>query len=167
MDPALPKGRGREKERKGGVEVILNKDVDKIGRANTVVQVKEGFARNFLFVHNLAKPATPSSLKKLEQEQLLRQQQSAKIKEESELVKQRLSALTLIIPALTQGEEKLYGSIHTHEIAEALAAQGFAINKSIIDLAEPIKSLGVYAIPVKLHADVIATVKLQVVKKGS
>ena len=147
------------------MEVILNKDLDKIGRAGTVVCVKEGFARNFLFPHNLAKPATAGSLKKLEQEQQAKSVQSAKIKEESELIKQRLSALALTIPALTQGEEKLYGSIHTHEIAEALKAEGFSIDKSIIDLAEPIKSLGIYEIPVKLHPDIIATVKLWVVKK--
>ncbi|MCX5699720.1 MAG: 50S ribosomal protein L9 [Candidatus Omnitrophica bacterium] len=147
------------------MEVILNKDVEKIGRAGTVVCVKEGFARNFLFPRNLAKPATASSLKKLEQDQLARFAQSAKIKEESELVKQRLSTLALTIPALTQGEEKLYGSIHALEIAEALKAEGFFIDKSIIDLVEPIKSLGIYQIPVKLHPDVIATVKLWVVKK--
>jgi len=147
------------------MEVILNQDVEKIGRAGAVVQVKEGFARNFLFPHNLAKPATPASLKKLEQEQLARSAQSAKAKEESELIKQRLSALALTIPALTQGEEKLYGSIHAHEIAEALKAEGFSIDKSTIDLAEPIKSLGIYEIPVKLHPEVTATVKLWVVKK--
>jgi large subunit ribosomal protein L9 len=147
------------------VEVILNKDVAKIGRAGAVVQVKEGFARNFLFPHNLAKPATASSLKKLEQEQLARAAQSAKLKEESELIKQRLSALSLTLPALTQGEEKLYGSINAHEIAEALAAEGFVINKNSIELAEPIKSLGIYEIPVKLHPDVIAKVKLWIVKK--
>jgi len=147
------------------MEVILNQDVEKIGRAGTVVQVKEGFARNFLFPHNLAKPATASSLAKLKQEQLARSAQSAKMKAESELVKQRLNALTLTIAALTQGEEKLYGSIHAQEIAEALKAEGFEINKNLIDLAEPIKSLGIYEIPVKLHPDVIATVKLWVVKK--
>lgn len=147
------------------MEVILNKDVDKIGRAGTVVNVKEGFARNFLFPHNLAKPATLSSLKKLEQEQQTKAAQSAKIKAESELIKQRLSALSLTIPALTQNEEKLYGSIGVHEIAEALKAEGFAIGKNIIDLTEPIKSLGIYEIPVKLHPEVVAKVKLWVVKK--
>jgi large subunit ribosomal protein L9 len=147
------------------MEVILNKDVEKIGRAGAVVQVKEGFARNFLFPHNLAKPATASSLKKLEQEQQVKTAQSAKIKEESELIKQRLNALSLTLPALTQGDEKLYGSIHAHEIAEALAAEGIVINKNSIDLAEPIKSLGIYEIPVKLHPEVIAKVKLWVVKK--
>ncbi len=147
------------------MEVILNKDVEKIGRAGTVVQVKEGFARNFLFPHNLAKPATASSLKKLEQEQSARLAQSAKIKQESELIKQRLNGLALTIPALTQGEEKLYGSIHSHEIAEALLAEGFSIDKNAIVLPEPIKSLGIYELPVKLHPEVIATVKLWVVKK--
>jgi large subunit ribosomal protein L9 len=148
------------------MEVILTKDVDKIGRCGAVVQVKEGFARNFLFPHNLAKPATAESLKKLEQEKLARSAQSAKLKEEFELVKQRLSALSLTIPALTQDEgEKLYGSIHAHEIAEALKAEGLTIDKSMIDLEEPIKSLGIYEIPVKLHPEVVAKVKLWVVKK--
>jgi len=147
------------------MEVILNKDVDKIGRAGSVVKVKEGFARNFLFPHNLAKPATPASLKKLEEEKLIRSAQFAKLKEESELIKQRLSVLSLTISALTQGEEKLYGSIHTHDIAEALKAEGFLLEKSAIDLAEPIKTLGSYEVPVKLHPEVIAIVKLLVVKK--
>ena len=147
------------------MEVILNKDVAKIGRAGTVVKVKEGYARNFLFPYNLAKPATAASLQKLEQVKLAQTAQSAKIKEASELIKQRLSALTLTISALTQSQEKLYGSIHTHEIAEALKAEGFEISKNIIDLPEPIKSLGTYQVPVKLHPDVIAMVKLLVVKK--
>ncbi len=147
------------------MEVILNQDVDKIGRAGSVVQVKEGFARNFLFPHNLAKPATPASLKKLEQDQQVRAAQYAQAKGESELIKQRLSELSLTIPVLTQGEDKLYGSIHAHEISEALKAEGFSIEKSLIDLAEPIKSLGIYEVPVKLHPDVVAKVKLWIVKK--
>jgi large subunit ribosomal protein L9 len=147
------------------MEVILNQDVDKIGKAGTVVQVKEGFARNFLFPHNLAKLATADSLKKLEQEKLVRSAQNAKAKEAAELIKQRLNTLSLTIPVLTQGEEKLYGSIHAHEIAEALKAEGFSIDKSIIDLVEPIKSLGIYEVPVKLHPEVTVKVKLWVVKK--
>jgi len=147
------------------VEVILNKDVEKIGRAGQVVQVKEGFARNFLFPHNLAKPATSVSLKKLEQERQSKLAQSAKLKEEAELIKQRLSAVSLTIAALTQGEEKLYGSIHAQEIAEALKSEGFSIDKSMIELAEPLKSLGIYEVPVKLHPEVETKIKLWVVKK--
>jgi large subunit ribosomal protein L9 len=148
------------------VEVILIKDVDKIGRAGSVVQVKEGFARNFLFPHKLARPATPESLKKLEQEKQARSAQSARLKEESELIRQRLSAVSLTIPALICGEEeKLYGSIQAHDVAEALKAEGLSIDKGMIDLAEPIKALGIYEIPVKLHPEVVAKVKLWVVKK--
>ena len=147
------------------MEVILNKDVEKIGKAGTVVRVKEGFARNFLFPHNLAQPATAASLKKLEQIQQLKSAQLNKVKEELMQVKQRLSGLALTISALTQGEEKLYGSINALDISEALKEEGFAIDKNIIDLVEPIKSLGIYEVPVKLHPEIIATVKLWVVKK--
>jgi large subunit ribosomal protein L9 len=147
------------------MEVILNKDVEKIGKAGAVVRVKEGFARNFLFPHNLAQPATAGSLKKLEQVQQLKFAQLNKVKEELMQVKKRLSGLALTIPALTQGEEKLYGSINALDISEALKAEGFVIDKNIIDLAEPIKSLGIYEVSVKLHPEIVATFKLWVVKK--
>lgn len=147
------------------MKVILNKDVDKIGKAGAVVQVKEGFARNFLFPHNLAKPLTEGSLKQFQQQQQARNAQSAKVKEESIEIKKRLSTVSLTIPALTGGEEKLYGSISSVDIAQALKEEGFTIDKDSIDLAEPIKSLGIYEVPIKLHPEVIATVKLWVVKK--
>ncbi|MDP2044178.1 MAG: 50S ribosomal protein L9, partial [Candidatus Omnitrophota bacterium] len=92
--------------------------------------------------------------------------QSAKIKEESVKLQERLSKLSLTIKALTQGEEKLYGSINANEISEALKEEGFLIDKNIIELAEPIKSLGVYEIPIKLHPEVIAKLKLWVVRKA-
>ena len=147
------------------MEVILNKDVEKIGKAGSVVKVKEGFARNFLFPHNLAKIATPGSLKQLDREKQLKSAQYAKSKEESEDFKKRISALSLTISALTQGEEKLYGSISSHDIAAALKDEGLLIDKNAIELAEPIKSLGIYEVPVKLHPEVIATLKLWVVKR--
>jgi len=149
------------------MEVILIKDVEKIGKAGSVVRVKEGFARNFLFPHNLAKVATPGGLEQLEKEKQIKAAQYAKTKEESEELKKRLSALSLTISALTQGEEKLYGSISSHDIAVALEKEGFLIDKNAIELAEPIKSLGIYEMAVKLHPEVIATLKLWVVKKSS
>lgn len=147
------------------MEVILNKDVEKIGKAGAVVQVKEGFARNFLFPHNLAKPATAGSLKKLEEEKQAKNAQSAKAKEELLVVANRLAGFSLTISALAQDEEKLYGSISAHDISEALKAEGFSIDKNIIDLAEPIKSLGIYEIRIKLHPEITAKLKLWVVKK--
>lgn len=147
------------------MEVILNKDVAGIGRAGAIAKVKEGFARNFLFPQNLAKPVTSGSLKILEQQKQIKSAQSAKLKEESIELQKRLDSLSLTIPALTQGEEKLYGSISAHDISEALKNEGLAINKSNIDLAEPIKSLGIYEIQIKLHPEVTAKLKLWVVKK--
>jgi large subunit ribosomal protein L9 len=146
------------------MEVILIKDVEKIGKAGSVVKVKEGYARNFLFPLNLAKIATPGSLKQLDREKQIKSAQYAKVKEESEEVKKRLSGLSLTISALAQGEE-LYGGISIHDIAVALKDEGFLIDKNAIELAEPIKSLGIYELPVKLHPEVIATLKLCVVKK--
>ncbi|MDD5116013.1 MAG: 50S ribosomal protein L9 [Candidatus Omnitrophica bacterium] len=146
------------------MEVILIKDVEKIGKAGSVVKVKEGFARNFLFPRNLAKIATSGSLKQLEKEKQNKLVQYAKEKEESEGLKKRLNALSLTISALAQGEE-LYGGIGSHDIAAALKEEGFIVDKSAIELAEPIKSLGIYEVPVKLHPEVRATLKLWVVKK--
>lgn len=147
------------------MEVILNKDVEKIGKAGAVVQVKEGFARNFLFPHNLAKPATAGSLKKLEQEKQAKNAQSAKAKEELSALCGRLCGLSLTISALAQDDQNLYGSISAQDISEALKEEGFSIDKSIIDLAEPIKSLGIYEIRIKLHPEITAKFKLWVVKK--
>ena len=114
------------------MEVILKKDVDKIGKAGQVVNVKEGFVRNFLFPHDLAQPVTDAILKKLEQERLVKSAQAVKVKEESVKLGERLSKLSLMIKALTQGEDKLYGSINVHEIYLALKEEGFDIDKNLI-----------------------------------
>jgi large subunit ribosomal protein L9 len=147
------------------MEVILKKDVSSIGKAGTLVKVKEGFARNFLFPQHLAEVATPAALKKLEQERLLRLALSEKLKKEAAAAKERLDNFSLTISALTQSEEKLYGSIQAQEIVAALEAEGIVIEKNAIELVEPIKALGIYEIPVKLHPEVTAKVKLWVVKK--
>jgi len=147
------------------MEVILKKDVLSIGKAGSLVKVKEGFARNFLFPQHLAEIATPAALKKLEQEKLLRSALSDKLKQEAVGLKERLGSLSLTISALTQSEDKLYGSIQAQEIAAALGAEGVVIEKNAIELSEPIKSLGIYEIPVKLHPEVTAKVKLWIVKK--
>jgi len=147
------------------MEVILKKDVDKIGKAGGVVNVKEGFARNFLFPHDLAQLVTYAILKKLEQDALVKSARLEKIKEESVKLGERLSKLNLTIKALTQGEEKLYGSINVFEISLALKEEGFDIDKNLISLSEPIKALGVYEVLIKLHPVVTAKIKLSVIKK--
>jgi len=148
------------------MEVILKKDVEKIGKAGAVVKVKDGFARNFLIPNNLAVPVTQSNLKTLEQEKVKKTQLSEKIKKEAEDLGKRLANLSLTMTALIKEEdEKLYGSISGYEIANALKDEGIEIDKSCIMLEEPIKALGIYEIPVKLHPEVEAKIKVWVVKK--
>lgn len=149
------------------MEVILNQDVKSIGKAGCVVNVKEGFARNFLFPHNLAKPATESSLKKLAEEKKVHDALLAKAKAGFVALKEKLDRLSINISALAQDGEKLYGSIHPQDIFEALKKEGFVVDKNAIELPEPIKSLGVYEVKVKLHPEVIAKFKLWVVKADS
>jgi len=143
----------------------LKQDVDKVGKAGTIVKVKDGFARNFLLRNDLALPLNSQNLKKLESEKQRKIAQAQKIKTEAQDLKERISAVSITIPALTQEEDKLYGSITSQDLANALKDEGFDIDKSIIMMDEPIKSLGIYEIPVRLHTEVSAKIKVWVVKK--
>jgi len=147
------------------MEVILIKDVSKVGRAGSVVKVKDGFARNLLLPQGLAIKVTPGNLKKIELEKQKLNEASEKRKQEALKINERLSALSLTIPALAQDEKSLYGSVNSEGIAEALKDEGIEIDKSSILLDEPIKSLGIYEVRIKLHAEVEAKIKVWIVKK--
>ncbi|MFA5100455.1 MAG: 50S ribosomal protein L9 [Candidatus Omnitrophota bacterium] len=147
------------------MNVILKNDIDGIGKAGTVVKVKDGYARNYLFPHSLALESTPANLKKLEIEQKARSLQSEKLKSAALAFKDKLEKLSLTLPVLVQEKEKLYGSISAVEISKALKDEGFDVETHSIILEEPLKALGIFEVPVKLHADVTATVKLWIVKK--
>lgn len=148
------------------MEVILKQDIDKLGKSGAVIKVKDGFARNFLIPNGLAIPVTAANLKRLEEEKQRKTSQLEKVKKESESLQRRLATLSLTIPALTQEEsDGLYGSIGAQDIAGALKEEGLDIDKNLIILDEPIKSLGIYEIPVKLHPEVTAKIKIWVVKK--
>jgi len=147
------------------MEVILKQDVDKVGKAGAVVKVKDGFARNFLLRNDLALPLNAQNLKKLESEKQRKIAQAEKMKKEAQDLKERLSNVSITIPTLTQEEDKLYGSITSQDLANALKDEGFDIDKSSIMMDEPIKSLGIYEIPVKLHTEVSTKIKVWVVKK--
>jgi large subunit ribosomal protein L9 len=147
------------------MEVILKQDVDKIGKAGSVVKVKDGFARNFLIPNSLAMSLTPANLKKIEQEKDRKRLQLEKTKRQYEELKARLEGLSLTLPVLTQEGDSLYGSITSIEIERSLKEEGFDIDKNFIILDEPIKSLGIYEIPVRLHPEVSTKIKIWVVKK--
>ncbi|MDD2928080.1 MAG: 50S ribosomal protein L9 [Candidatus Omnitrophica bacterium] len=147
------------------MEVILTKDVAKIGKAGALVKVKDGFARNLLLPKGLAVPVTPANLKKLEQERQKIAQGLEKDRQEAREIKERLDVLSLTMPAIAQDEKDLYGSITALDISNALKEEGLDLDKSRILLSEPIKSLGIYEIPVKLHPDLSAKLKVWIVKK--
>lgn len=148
------------------MEVILNKDLDNLGKSGQVIKVKDGFGRNFLIPNGLALPLTAANLKRLEQEKQRKVFQLEKIKKEAEALKEKLGSLSLTLAVLVKEEaEELYGSISAADIADALKEEGFALDKNSIILDEPIKSLGIYEIPVKLHPEISAQVKVWVVKK--
>ena len=147
------------------MNVILKSDIEGIGKTGSVVKVKDGYARNYLFPHLLALESTSANLKKLQQEQKARSLQSEKLKAVALVLKDKLEKLSLTMPVLVQENEKLYGSVSSAEIAKALKDEGLDVGTNLIMLQEPLKALGIFEVGIKLHADVTATVKLWIVKK--
>src|SRR3954454_6130281 len=146
------------------MEVILRQAVENLGKPGDVVKVSNGFARNFLLPRGIAFEATPGNLKRIAQERdRLEAAENARVESAMDLAK-RLEEVQLTFSARVGEEGKLFGSVTSADIAEQLATQGFQIEKRLIDLHEPIKALGVYRVPVKLHADVKPEIRVWVIK---
>ncbi|MBI4341963.1 MAG: 50S ribosomal protein L9 [Candidatus Omnitrophica bacterium] len=146
------------------MEVILLKDVDKLGTEGAVVRVRPGYARNFLMPSGLAVPATPQQLKAAEEIKRQRQRKTQRAQAEAEAVKQKIEHHSLTLKLTVGEDDKPFGSVTTHDLVDALAKDGVPVEKHAIHLEEPIKTLGVYQVPVKLHAAVTATLNVWVVK---
>jgi large subunit ribosomal protein L9 len=147
------------------MEIILRQAVENLGKPGDVVTVKNGFARNYLLPRGFAFEATPGNLKRIAQERgRLEAAANERIESATELAK-RLEEVQLTFSARVGEEGKLFGSVTSADIAEQLASQGFSIEKRLIDLHEPIKALGVYRVPVKLHADVKPEIRVWVIKQ--
>ena len=146
------------------MEVILREHVDNLGRRGEIVKVADGYARNYLLPRKLALLATDGNKKQIERERV---KFDAKEAEEQKVAAgggRRGSASVEVVIARKVGEtEALYGSVTTADIAEALAAKGFEIDRRKLQLPEPIKKLGEFDVPVKLHRDVTVTLKVKVV----
>jgi large subunit ribosomal protein L9 len=147
------------------MEIILRQAVENLGKPGDVVTVKNGYARNYLLPHGFAFEATPGNLKRIAQERdRLEAAENERIGAAQDLAK-RLEEVQLTFSARVGEEGKLFGSVTTADIAEQLTSQGFHIEKRLIDLHEPIKALGVYRVPVKLHADVKPEIRVWVIKQ--
>lgn len=148
------------------MKVILKQHVESLGKAGDTVKVADGYGRNFLIPKGLAVEANPRNLKAFEHEKQRILQQAEKIHKEAEATAARLNGLTCAIARRVGEQEKLFGSVGVKDIEEALSAQGFEVEKRNILLDEPIKSLGEFAVRVKLSAGVTAEVKVSVVAEA-
>ena len=147
------------------MEIILREKIEKLGTKGDIVQVSDGYARNFLLPKKLAVLATPANIRQIEQEKAAAVRREAIEKQEAEMLAQQVSRVSLNLSRKVGENDVLYGSVTSMDIAEALEAKGFALDKRKIELPEAIKSLGKFDIPVKLHREVTALVSLVVSKE--
>ncbi len=147
------------------MKVILIEDVKSMGSMGDILDVKDGYARNFLFPKNLARLALDSNLKIIDDIKKKKALNAAKEKKRAEALKEKISTLSCTIPVEAGEDDKLFGSVTSHDISLAFESEGISIDKRQINLEEPIKKLGVYNISIKLHPEVTAEVKVWVVKK--
>ena len=146
------------------IQIVLQHDVDNVGKSGDLVKVRPGFARNFLLPRQLAVPATTAQVNRITHEKAVAVAKSDKRKKESHDLAQKISGLTIKIARAVGEDDKLFGSVTSKEIEMAIKAQGFVVDRKKMHM-EPIKALGTYEIPLKLLADVTATIKVEVVKK--
>ena len=147
------------------MEIILRQDFEALGKVGDVVKVKDGYARNFLLPKGIAYMATEANKKKLQNELAAQNWRLERDRKKAEELAEKLNSVSCTIPVQVGEEDKLFGSVTSQNIADALAAQGYEIDKRKILLEEPMKSLGIYSVPVKLHTNVEASVKVWVVKE--
>lgn len=147
------------------MEVILRHAVDNLGHPGDIVTVSAGFARNYLLPRGFAYEATAGNRKRMEQERTRLEAAENSRREAAEEIGRKLEPVSLTFSARVGEEGKLFGSVTTADIAHQLEAQGFKIEKRQIDLHEPIKALGVYRVPIRVHADVRAEIKVWVIKQ--
>ena len=146
------------------MKVLLLKDVKKIGKKGEMMEVKEGYARNFLIPGGLAVEASGGALKQVEEGKKAQDRKKLREKEEAEALAQKLKDFSLTIRHKAGDENKLFGSITSAEIAEALGQKGVVIEKKKISLEEPIRHVGRHDVKVKLHPEVTAVLSVTVEK---
>ncbi len=148
------------------MEIILREHVDNLGRRGEIVKVADGYARNYLLPRKLALPVTEGNKKQIERERAKFEAKETEERKVAEAVSARLTGVEVVIARKVGETEALYGSVTAGDIVEALAGMGFEIDRRKLQLAEAIKKIGDVDVPVKLHREVTATVKVRVVPEG-
>jgi large subunit ribosomal protein L9 len=148
------------------MKVILTADLPHVGKVGQVVDVANGYGRNYLIPRGFAILATPSNERGLAQQQKARSAREAKNKAEAEALAGQLQALALSIAKKTGEGERLYGSVTSMDIADLLKARGIALDRRRIVLDTPLKTLGTHRVPIRLHPEVVAEVEVAVTKEA-
>lgn len=149
------------------MEVILREHVEHLGRRGEIVKVADGYARNYLLPRSLALRATDGNKKQVERQRAKFEAKEAEDRGAAQRVADRLAGLEIVISRRVGETEALYGSVTSVDIAEALAAKGYEIDRRKLQLADAIKRIGDFDVPVKLFRDVTATLKVRVVPTGA
>ena len=147
------------------MEVILREDIEKLGSRGQIVKVAAGFARNYLLPKRLAVAATDSNKKIIEQERQAHVRKDAKLQDEAQDLAKLLHGVSVTISQKAGENEQLFGSVTSKDVGDALAARNYTIDRRKIQLDEPIKQLGEYKVPVRLHKDVTAEITVIVVRE--
>ncbi|MBD3374926.1 50S ribosomal protein L9 [candidate division KSB1 bacterium] len=147
------------------MKIILKQDLDNLGKVGEIVDVKPGYARNYLIPKGFAMRATDSALRMVEEEQKRMERQHEKEKEQAQVWADELSKVSVTATVQVGEEDKVFGSVTNQDIATLLKDAGHEVDRKKIILDEPIKALGVYDVPVKLHPQVEATIKVWVVRE--
>ena len=149
------------------MEVILREHVDNLGKRGEIVKVADGFARNYLLPRKLALPATEGNRKHVERERKIMESREAEEKSSAEALATRLATVDISIPRRVGDTEQLYGSVTSADIVELLKSKGFDVDRRKLILPEPLKALGEFDVPLKLHREVTVPLKVKVVKEGA
>jgi large subunit ribosomal protein L9 len=147
------------------MDVILREDVEKLGTRGQLVKVAPGYARNFLLPNKMAVAATESNKKIVEQERQAHLRREAKVEGEAKDLGKMLGAVAITISQKAGENDQLFGSVTSKDIAEALEKQGYTIERRKIALEEPIKTLGEFKVPIRLHREVTAEITVTVIKE--
>ncbi len=147
------------------MKIILKDDVEKLGKCGDVVEVKDGYGRNFLIARNLAIPATKGNLKAIREVTKQKEIKDLKKKRQEERLKIQLEKISCTAEVRVGEEDKVFGSVTAQDISELLKEKGFEIDRHKILLETPIKALGVYTVPIKVSGDLVASLKVWVMKK--
>jgi len=148
------------------MKVILTADLPHVGNVGQIVDVANGYGRNYLIPRGFAIPATPGNERSLAQQQRARMAREAKTRAEAEALAAQLQALSLSVAKKTGEGDRLYGSVTSMDIADLMKARGFPLDRRRIVLDTPLKTLGTHKVPVRLHPEVVAEVEVAVTKEA-